>query len=696
MDPAVGLAGSSVVFEDPLGQRRPSADPNGADTLELLCLRSELTAVSSFEFALRERVARLANFRHAYYARVRGVERLKGGSTLALVSERTPGVRLSEVLKNVEQENIRLDINSALSLIRQMVPAIALLHENVRDVAHGAIGPERLVLTPNARMVIVEHVLGAALEQLRYSPERYWQDLRVPVPRMTGASRFDHRTDIMQVGIVALELVLGRRLRADEYPTRTAEVVASAWAISSTGGLEPLPAGLRSWLMRALQLDPRNSFASALDARAELDKMVSGGDYIAAPQALETFIAEYQAVCESDESVSSDESESEDDQRAPTKVPSYQSSEIVPPAKQKAEVIIPPPPTPYLDEFDTAEEEGEEEDEDEAPRDTAMPKNSAQRRQLGLAAVAIAALVVVVAGGVFAGRRYFAAAAVEATGAMSIDSNPTGAQVFVDSESRGVTPINLTLKAGTHVIELRGAGEPRMIPVTVAPGSQSSQYIELPKETVVLGQLQVRTDPAAAQVTVDGVPRGRSPLTIADLTPGPHTVVLENELGSVKQEVTIESGATASLVVPLTAAPGAPVSGWISVTAPVLMQIFENGRLLGSTESDRIMVSAGKHDIEISSEPLGFRVIRNLQVVPGKVVPIKIDLPKQKIAINAVPWAEVWIDGERIGETPIGDYTVLAGPHELTFRHPEFGEQKHALTVTVNAPARVSVDMRKK
>ena len=46
-----------------------------------------------------------------------------------------------------------------------------------------------------------------------------------------------------------------------------------------------------------------------------------------------------------------------------------------------------------------------------------------------------------------------------------------------------------------------------MIPVTVAPGSQSSRYIELPKEIVVLGQLQVRTDPAAAQVTVDGVPR---------------------------------------------------------------------------------------------------------------------------------------------------------------------------------------------
>ena len=260
----------------------------------------------------------------------------------------------------------------------------------------------------------------------------------------------------MRVGIVALELVLGRRLRADEYPTRTAEVVASAWAISSTGGLEPLPAGLRSWLMRALQLDPRNSFASALDARAELDKMVSGGDYIAAPQALETFIADYQAVCESDESVSSDESESDDDQPAPTKVPQLSVQRN----RQSRET---------------------ERSHHPAAADT-LPGRVRHRRgrgrkrtrrhlgiqpcrrtahsggQFGLVALAIAALVVVVAGGVFAGRRYFASAAVEATGAMSIDSNPTGAQVFVDGESRGVTPINLTLKAGTHVIELRGAG----------------------------------------------------------------------------------------------------------------------------------------------------------------------------------------------------------------------------------------------
>jgi hypothetical protein len=50
------------------------------------------------------------------------------------------------------------------------VPAVAVLHENARDVAHGLIAPERLIVTPNARLVIVEHVLGAAIEQTGYYP----------------------------------------------------------------------------------------------------------------------------------------------------------------------------------------------------------------------------------------------------------------------------------------------------------------------------------------------------------------------------------------------------------------------------------------------------------------------------------------------------------------------------------------------
>jgi hypothetical protein len=167
-------------------------------------------------------------------------------------------------------------------------------------------------------------------------------------------------------------------------------------------------------------------------------------------------------------------------------------------------------------------------------------------------------------------------------------------------------------------------------------------------------------------------------------------------MGSVKQTVKIEAGNTSSLVVPLGATEGAPVSGWIAVSAPGDVQLFENGRLLGTSQSDRLMVSAGRHEIEILSDTLGYRATRTVQVPPGKVTPIRIEFPKGTIALNATPWAEVWADGEKVGDTPIGSLQLTLGPHEFVFRHPDLGEQRHAATVTLKTPARLSVDMRKK
>ena len=63
------------LFADGLGERVVAADATTGELLQILRMRPELTAVPSFEFALRERTARLMNFRHAYYARVRRVDR---------------------------------------------------------------------------------------------------------------------------------------------------------------------------------------------------------------------------------------------------------------------------------------------------------------------------------------------------------------------------------------------------------------------------------------------------------------------------------------------------------------------------------------------------------------------------------------------------------------------------------------------
>jgi hypothetical protein len=738
---------AAVVFRDGLGDRRHVADPTGNDALELMCLRGELAAVPSFEFALRERVSHLGAFRHAYYGRVRGVERMTDrDATLAVVSDHTPGVRLSELLVKAEEHRLGLDINTALCLIRQLVPAVAMLHETTRDVAHGAIGPERIIVTPNARLVIVEYVLGAALEQLRYSPERYWADLRIALPRTAGLPRFDQRADVTQIGVVALSLILGRPLRDDEYPTRIADVVASTWAVSARGGFEPLPPGLRGWLGRALQLDSRNAFASAVEASVELDKVIGDGDYMASPASLEAFLAKYR---------SAEESAAQSASRPATKMgtmpPMRQGPTPVPTSKAPASI----PETPARGLPIPAATKPAEVPADASSIASAQPVSTTQSAQGASSAqgapsaqgahgahgapgiqgahgaqgihssrgerrehvveeplphvdadepssrsakkiAAAAALIAVLGGGGLAGRMYFGGApAVAANGTLVVTTNPAGAQVTVDGQARGATPLTLALSPGAHNVDLRLGASARSIPVNITAGQELAQYIELPHAGATSGQLQIKTEPAGAKVTVDGVPVGTSPMMVVDLAPGEHTVALESELGSVKQTVMIEAGMTASLVVPLRAAPGVPVSGWLAVTSPIEMQLFENDQLLGTTRTDRIMMSAGRHDVLLVNDTVGLRTTRVVQVLPGKVASVSVEVPNGTIALNAIPWAEVWIDGEKVGETPIGNLPVAIGPRNVLFRHPELGEQHHTVMVTLKGVARLSVDLRK-
>ncbi|HXH07388.1 MAG TPA: hypothetical protein VNI83_12465, partial [Vicinamibacterales bacterium] len=288
---APAASGAAFEFADGLGERSLQVDAATGETVEIFRVHPALTAVPSFEFALRERAARLANFRHPHFARVRRIDRI--GERLAVVSDHVPGTRLASILRLAAERRIPVDTNAALCLIRQLVPAVALLHENARDVAHGAIAPERLIITPQARLVVAEYVLGSALERLQLTHDRLWRDYRVAMPPTAGVPRFDHRADVMQIGMTALALLLGRPLTDDEGPGRaSAELVLSVTETTAAGARQPLSLPLRGWLARALQLDPRHSFATAAEAQAALEQVLAGHTrYLASTIAVEAFLS---------------------------------------------------------------------------------------------------------------------------------------------------------------------------------------------------------------------------------------------------------------------------------------------------------------------------------------------------------------------------------------------------------------------
>ena len=720
------------LFSDGLGERVVAADGATGELLQILRLRPSLTAVPSFEFALRERTARLANFRHAYYARVRRVDRaMAPTSALAIVSDHVEGTRLSDILRVAHEKQLQLDINAALCLIRQLVPAVAVLHENARDVAHGLLAPERLIVTPNARLLIVEHVLGAAIEQLQFGRDRLWQEFRIAMPPSAGLPRFDHRADVTGMGLVSLALILGRPLAADEYPHRVPELLNQARERSALGEEQPLSPPLRTWLERSLQIDVRRSFASAPEAMAALEEVVSDeGMYVAAPVALETFLSRYIAslleptpelVAHVDPVVPSASKpidppavkpapvetakpvEKEIEKRFDTVVSQLQTAPIAEPVSPRKDApreladLLGPDPLPSA-ESNAPADPAKPLFNPDAPF-TAAPMSPSQPIRNNVRSygrlVALVAIVLLLGGGGLLGYKLFgSSAAAPPMGSLNVQSNPSGIDIFVDGVAKGRTPARVAVAPGSHILELRGKGVPRVIPLNVTAGAEVSQYLEF-AETPVTGQLAVQSDPPGAKVLVDGTERGVAPLTISDLTPGDHRVELQSEGVSAKHTVTVQAGGTASLVVPIGAAAAAgPVSGWVSVKAAFTMEIREGGRLLGTTDAERLMLAAGRHELDFVNDTLGYRASRVVVVAPGKVAPVSLELPMGVVNLNAAPWAEVWIDGRRVGETPIGNLSVSIGPHEVVFKHPQFGEKHHAISVTLGTPVRLSVDMK--
>ena len=224
-----------------------------------------------------------------------------------------------------------------------------------------------------------------------------------------------------------------------------------------------------------------------------------------------------------------------DDPSAPEHEETAQESASEVPQASVAPVVLPSPPK--------ADVSVDEDDEEETKGPLRNPV------VLGLAGVVV--LLLAVMGWVLTRGGDGDGGMREGEGELVVQSRPEGAQVKIDGDVKGNTPLTVRLDAGAHVLEVQsGKSEPRVIPLMITAGVQTSQYVEL-QGVAKTGGLEIRSDPAGARITIDGRPRGTTPTTVSDLTPGDHTVVLESGGRKVSQTVRIQAGATAQLSVPM-------------------------------------------------------------------------------------------------------------------------------------------------
>ena len=214
------------------------------------------------------------------------------------------------------------------------------------------------------------------------------------------------------------------------------------------------------------------------------------------------------------------------------------------------------------------------------------------------------------------------------------------------------------------------------------PPPEAPAVVVMPK--VETGDITISTQPAGARVLLDGKPVGQSPLKLADVPVGRHTLTFISLSGQVTRTVRVTAGGTSDVDVSI-------FSGWVAIFAPVVLDVAVNGRSIGTTEQNRLMLPAGRHELTLTNKELGYKGVQQVDVEPGEVRSITID-PRGPVSFNAIPWAEVWLDGQKLGDTPLANVRIPLGLREFVFRHPQFGDRKVTASIRADQPSAIGVD----
>lgn len=135
-------------------------------------------------------------------------------------------------------------------------------------------------------------------------------------------------------------------------------------------------------------------------------------------------------------------------------------------------------------------------------------------------------------------------------------------------------------------------------------------------------------------------------------------------------------------------------SGHLLVVADPWALVAVDGVEIGETPLTEIPLGEGSHDVVLSN-PNVVGVIRDrVEVVAGKTIHRNYSFHNSgSLRVVVKPWADVFVDGRHIGQTPMGEMQLPPGRHTVLFRHPQLGEKTELIEIVVNKERLVEVEM---
>jgi len=242
-------------------------------------------------------------------------------------------------------------------------------------------------------------------------------------------------------------------------------------------------------------------------------------------------------------------------------------------------------------------------------------------------------------------------------GYLSVTSNPTGANIYVDGVYKGQAPMTITLPTGNHEVALSKAGYTGFQKtVTIYEGATSS-VVGVLAENVTSAFVNITSTPNGASVYIDGEYIGLTPSTGALSKEVKANTVHSLQVKKDGYETYISSfslstGQIESFSPTLVAS--APSKGTINVSSvPAGALVYIDNNYVGPSPVIEV-VSAGTHTVKLAS--LGYNdSINTVTVSAGQVYPLQVTMTPSSTPSTKSPFPVL---GLLIG---LGAAAVFAG-----------------------------------
>jgi hypothetical protein len=287
-------------------------------------------------------------------------------------------------------------------------------------------------------------------------------------------------------------------------------------------------------------------------------------------------------------------------------------------------------------------------------------------------------------------------------GSIYVQSSPSGANIYFSGNYRGTAPLTINeVWPGSYPITAEMSGyNSYKTTTTVYAGQQSTVYCSL-VPVVTTGALYVISDPSNANVYLDGVYKGRTPLTLNNLATDTHTIEIDSAgYYDWKSSVTVPVGGTKTVSATLNPMPVSS-AGWIYVSSsPGGASVKLDGNQVGQTPYSGSLklnnIQVGSHTVDLSMG--GYQTYTTtVSVSPNTVSEVSAILQPTStpagsgaLSVSSTPsGANVYLDNNFVGITPVTLQSVGAGSHLITLKMQDY--QEYSTTVQVNDGATSTV-----